>query len=48
MPRLNICAEFVDMLNAMRFGKMDAQATVSFRQLSRPVKYDDGIEPTEL
>ncbi|KAI1797549.1 PIF1-like helicase-domain-containing protein [Ganoderma leucocontextum] len=40
--------KFVDMLNAMRYGRMDAQATVSFRQLSRPVQYDDGIEPTEL
>ncbi|PIL30943.1 hypothetical protein GSI_07112 [Ganoderma sinense ZZ0214-1] len=40
--------KFVDMLNAMRFGKMDAQTTLSFRKLSRPVQYDDGIEPTEL
>ncbi len=36
------------MLNAMRFGKMDAHATLSFRKLSRQVQYDDGIEPTEL
>lgn len=36
------------MLNAMRFGKMDAKAVQAFGALSRPVVYDDGIEPTEL
>ena len=40
--------EFVDMLNAMRFGNLDAATALSFRKLSREVKYDDGIEPTEL
>ncbi|KAI0724206.1 hypothetical protein C8T65DRAFT_563301, partial [Cerioporus squamosus] len=40
--------KFVDMLNAMRFGNLDAEATLAFRKLSREVKYDDGIEPTEL
>ena len=39
---------FVDMLNEMRFGKLSAQSEISFKQLSRPVYYDDGIEPTEL
>ena len=41
-------AAFVDMLNAMRYGQMDAAATRAFRALEREVKYDDGIEPTEL
>ncbi|KAI0359030.1 hypothetical protein OH77DRAFT_1395896 [Trametes cingulata] len=41
-------AAFVDMLNSMRFGRMDAQTVMEFRKLSREVHYDDGIEPTEL
>jgi len=36
------------MLNAMRFGQMDDDVIFAFRQLSRPVTYHDGIEPTEL
>ncbi|KAF8058242.1 DNA repair and recombination protein pif1 [Lyophyllum atratum] len=39
---------FVDMLNAMRFGQMDAKAVMAFSALSRKVEYADGIEPTEL
>ncbi len=40
--------EFVSMLNKMRLGNMDEETALFFHQLSRPVKYDDGIEPTEL
>ena len=40
--------EFVDMLNAMRFGKLDPAMIMQLRQLSRAVKYDDGIEPADL
>lgn len=36
------------MLNAMRFGRLDPKTTNAFRNLSRQVRYDDGIEPTEL
>ena len=36
------------MLNDMRFGRLDAEVTLAFRALSREVRYDDGIEPTEL
>ncbi|KAI0651482.1 hypothetical protein C8Q79DRAFT_38298 [Trametes meyenii] len=36
------------MLNAMRFGKLHPEAVAAFRNLSREVHYDDGIEPTEL
>ena len=44
-----VCSQaFVDMLNRMRFGEMDAGTIKAFRNLSREVKYDDGISPTEL
>ena len=36
------------MLNAMRLGQMNDDVIAAFQQLSRPVTYDDGIEPTEL
>ncbi|KAF9458731.1 hypothetical protein BDZ94DRAFT_69221 [Collybia nuda] len=39
---------FVDMLNAMRFGKMDPKIINSFNGLARAITYTDGIEPTEL
>ncbi|KAJ7770822.1 hypothetical protein DFH07DRAFT_256083 [Mycena maculata] len=37
---------FVDILNAMRFGKIDNLD--AFKALEREVKYTDGIDPTEL
>lgn len=40
--------EFVDMLNAMRYGDLDEKTIKRFAGLSRPVVYHDGIEPTEL
>ncbi|OCH92732.1 hypothetical protein OBBRIDRAFT_726307, partial [Obba rivulosa] len=39
---------FVDMLNSMRYGNLDPGIISKFRKLQRQVKYDDGIEPTEL
>lgn len=39
---------FVDMLNEMRFGKLSPDSIQRFKKLSRPIIYDDGIEPTEL
>lgn len=39
---------FVDMLNDMRFGRVNAKTTEAFKALSRKVTYTDGIEPTEL
>ncbi|CCM00349.1 uncharacterized protein FIBRA_02379 [Fibroporia radiculosa] len=39
---------FVDMLNAMRFGRLVPETVSKFRKLSRPVMYEDGIEPTDL
>lgn len=40
--------EFIDMLNALRYGEMDDVIISKFASLSREVKYDDGLEPTEL
>jgi len=39
---------FVDMLNEIRFGRASSEVSLRFKRLSRPVVYDDGIEPTEL
>ena len=39
---------FVNMLNAMRWGRIDEVTTRAFRALEREVTYDDGIQPTEL
>lgn len=36
------------MLNAMRFGKLNEDSIRAFGSLSRPVKYNDGIGPTQL
>lgn len=36
------------MLNAMRFGNLESEIIKRFRELDRPVKYDDGLSPTEL
>jgi hypothetical protein len=40
--------EFVDMLNAMRFGRLEKAAIQAFQSLSRPLRYEDGIGPTQL
>lgn len=45
---LIISAEFVGMLNEMRFGKLTPVCIEKFKSLSRPLKFDDGIVPTEL
>ncbi|KAJ8521240.1 hypothetical protein ONZ45_g2042 [Pleurotus djamor] len=39
---------FVDMLNEMRFGTLSTKSINKFRNLSRPIKIDDGILATEL
>ncbi|WVQ85854.1 hypothetical protein IAT38_008022 [Cryptococcus sp. DSM 104549] len=39
---------FVDMLNEMRFGRLSEESIAEFKKLARPLKYDDGIEPTVL
>jgi hypothetical protein len=41
-------SEFIDMLNAMRYGEIDDDSSLRFRKLARKVLYTDGIEPTEL
>ncbi|RLV90878.1 ATP-dependent DNA helicase PIF1 [Spathaspora sp. JA1] len=40
--------ELIDMLNALRFGKLQPETIQKFMRLSRRVSYQDGIEPTEL
>ncbi|KAH9165820.1 hypothetical protein EDB89DRAFT_1911107 [Lactarius sanguifluus] len=39
---------FADILNDMRWGKMNKESISKLRQLSRKLVYEDGIEPTEL
>lgn len=41
-------SEFIDMLNALRVGKMDAAAIAGFACLQREIDYPDKLEPTEL
>ena len=41
-------AEFVNMLNEMRFGTLSQRSIAKFRQLSREIVYEDSIGPTEL
>ncbi|KAH8835600.1 hypothetical protein DL96DRAFT_70560 [Flagelloscypha sp. PMI_526] len=36
------------MLNEMRFGRLSQKSIKTFKSLSRPIEYDDGIGPTEL
>ncbi|KIO07513.1 hypothetical protein M404DRAFT_137025, partial [Pisolithus tinctorius Marx 270] len=40
--------EFIDMLSAMRVGKLERRQIEEFYKLSRPLHYVDGIEPTQL
>lgn len=40
--------EFVDMLSSMRIGQLTPQLITRFKQLSRPLVYDDGIEASVL
>lgn len=36
------------MLNEMRFGKMTPESITAFKSLSRPLRFNDGIDATEL
>ncbi|KAF7308275.1 ATP-dependent DNA helicase PIF1 [Mycena chlorophos] len=40
--------EFIDMLNEMRFGRLSQKSIDKFRSLSREIRYEDGLGPTEL
>jgi ATP-dependent DNA helicase PIF1 len=40
--------EFADMLNEMRLGRMSERTVQTFKQLKRPLVYEDGLEVTEL
>ncbi|ROW12285.1 hypothetical protein VMCG_00524 [Cytospora schulzeri] len=39
---------FASMLNEMRLGRISDQTVTTFKQLSRPLHFDDGLEVTEL
>jgi len=39
---------FAQMLNEMRLGKINDETVKNFRDLSRPLSFDDGLEVTEL
>lgn len=40
--------ELIDMLNSLRYGKLDPTMIANFSKLTRKVHYSDGLEPTEL
>ncbi|KUI62559.1 ATP-dependent DNA helicase PIF1 [Cytospora mali] len=39
---------FASMLNEMRLGRISDQTVATFKQLSRPLSFEDGLEVTEL
>jgi hypothetical protein len=41
-------AEFVNILAAMRIGRLTPQHVVQLQRLARPLTYADGIEPSQL
>jgi ATP-dependent DNA helicase PIF1 len=43
-----LSAEFIDMLNQMRFGRLSQDSIRKFSNLKRPIDVSDGIQPTEL
>lgn len=47
-PKTFVIAEFVDMLNEMRFGRLTQKSISKFRSLQRPIESDDGVSATEL
>lgn len=40
--------EFAQMLNEMRLGKISDRTVQAFKALSRPLKFDDGVDSAEL
>lgn len=41
-------SRLINMLNAMRTGKITDEIDAQFKELARPVEYNDGLEPTQL
>jgi ATP-dependent DNA helicase PIF1 len=41
-------SELIDILNSLRIGNINHKIENKLRQLSRPINFNDGIEPTEL
>jgi ATP-dependent DNA helicase PIF1 len=40
--------EFAGMLNEMRLGKISDDSIRTFKELARPLTFDDGLDVTEL
>lgn len=40
--------DFADMLNEMRLGRVSEETVQTFKGLARPIKYEDGLDATEL
>ncbi|KAK6822549.1 hypothetical protein PG987_014094 [Apiospora arundinis] len=40
--------DFANMLNEMRLGRISEETVQTFKQLSRPLTFDDGLDVTEL
>lgn len=45
---LTPCAEFVDMLNEMRYGELSQKSIQRFKSLDREIIYEDGVSAAEL
>ncbi|KAG7744684.1 hypothetical protein KL911_005315 [Ogataea haglerorum] len=41
-------SDLIEMLNALRIGKLSDEIKRKFKRLERPLQYNDGIYPTEL
>lgn len=52
MKCLVLCADiylvFATMLNEMRLGRISEQTVKTFKSMSRPLQFNDGLEVTEL
>jgi hypothetical protein len=45
---LKLSSDFVKILSAMRNGELNSEQISKLEGLSRPLRYSDGIEPSEL
>lgn len=44
----DICSVFASMLNEMRLGRISEETVRTFKSMSRPLQFNDGLEVTEL
>lgn len=45
---IRLPAAFANMLNEMRLGMISEQTVANFKSLERELRFDDGLEVTEL